>query len=101
MRTQNQSSSTFRLWGTTTFRGIQKHTAHKIILDTVSYRRPQASSRKEKLDKQLTRQSSSTPSLSITDGHHYRKVLYDTKAELGDKIDKVAVMICKLAKEIV
>ena len=27
------------LWGTTNFRGVEKHTPHKIILDTVSYRR--------------------------------------------------------------
>ena len=34
--------------------------------------------------------------MSIRDGHH-RKVLFDTKEELGDKIDKLAVMIGKLA----
>ena len=51
---------------------------------------------KEKLDRQLTRQSSSTPFMSIRDGHN-RKVSLDTKDELGDKIDKLAVMIGKLA----
>ena len=51
---------------------------------------------KEKLDKQLTRQSSSTPFMSIRDGHS-RKVLFEQKEELGDKIDKLAVMIGKLA----
>ena len=51
---------------------------------------------KEKLDRQLTRQSSSTPFMSIRDGHN-RKVSLDTKEELGDKIDKLAVMIGKLA----
>ena len=44
------------------------HTSHKIILDTVPYRRPKTSSRvstakriltKEKLDKELTRQGQS------------------------------------------
>ena len=34
--------------------------------------------------------------MSIRDGHD-RKVSYDTKEELGDKIDKLAVMIGKLA----
>ena len=34
--------------------------------------------------------------MSIRDGHH-RKVSFDTKEELGDKIDKLAVMIGKLA----
>ena len=50
---------------------------------------------KEKLDRQLTRQSSSTPFMSIRFGHN-RKVSFDTK-ELGHKIDKLAVMIGKLA----
>ena len=50
---------------------------------------------KEKLDKQLARQSSSTPFMSIMDGHN-RKVSFDTKEKLGDKIDKLAVMIGKL-----
>ena len=51
---------------------------------------------KEKLYRQLTRQSSSTPFMSIRDGHN-RKLSFDTREELGDKIDKLAVMIGKLA----
>ena len=51
---------------------------------------------KEKLDRQLMGQSLSTPGMSIRDGHN-RKVSFDTKEELGDKIDKLAVMIGKLA----
>ena len=51
---------------------------------------------KETLDRQLTGQTSSTPFMSIRDGHH-RKVSFDTKEELGDKIDKLAVVIGKLA----
>ena len=51
---------------------------------------------KEKLDRQLTRQTSSTPFMSIRDGHN-RKVSFDTKEELGGKIDKLVVMIGKLA----
>ena len=50
---------------------------------------------KEKLDRQLTGQSSSIPLMNIRDGHN-RKVSFDTKEELGDKIDKLAVMIGKL-----
>ena len=34
--------------------------------------------------------------MSIRDGHN-RKVSFDTKEELGDKIDKLVVMIGKLA----
>ena len=51
---------------------------------------------KETLDKQLAGQISSTPFMNIRDGHH-RKVSFDTREELGDKIDKLAVMIGKLA----
>ena len=51
---------------------------------------------KEKLDRQLTGQSSSTLFMSIRDGNN-RKVSFDTKEELGYKIDKLAVMIGKLA----
>ena len=51
---------------------------------------------KEKLDKQLAGQSSSNPFMSIRDGHH-RKVSFHTREELGKKIDKLAVMIGKLA----
>ena len=51
---------------------------------------------KKKLDRQLTGQSSSTPFMSIRDGYN-RKVSFDTKEELGDKIDKLAVIIGKLA----
>ena len=42
---------------------------------------------KEKLDRQLTGQPSFTPFMSIRDGHK-RKVSFDAKEELGDKIDK-------------
>ena len=51
---------------------------------------------KEKLDRQLTRQSSSTPFMSIRHGYN-NKVSFDTKEDLGDKIDKLAVMIGKSA----
>ena len=51
---------------------------------------------KEKLDKQLTGQSSSNPFMSIREGHS-RRVSFDTRGELGNKIDKLAVMIGKLA----
>ena len=51
---------------------------------------------KEKLDKQLAVQSLCTPFMSIKDGH-YRKVSFDTRDELGDNIDELAVMIGKLA----
>ena len=51
---------------------------------------------KEKIDKQLLGQSSSTTFMSIKDSHS-RKVSFGTREELGDKIDKLAVMISTLA----
>ena len=51
---------------------------------------------KEKLDKQLTVQTSTSPFLSIRDGTD-RRVSFNTKDELGDKIDKLTVMMSKLA----
>ena len=39
---------------------------------------------------------SSTPFMSIRDGHH-RKVSFDIREELGNKIDKLPAMIDKLA----
>ena len=51
---------------------------------------------KEKIDKQLLGESLSTPFKSIKDSHH-RRVSFDTKEELGDKIDKLEVTIMKWA----
>ena len=72
-------------------------------MDTVPYRRPKASSRnskenidKEKLDKQLTGQASTSPFMSIREGAS-RKVSFDTRDKLGDKIDKLTVMLGRLA----
>ena len=50
---------------------------------------------KEKLDKQLTGQSSSSPFMSIKG--HSRRVSFDTREELNDKTDKLMVMVGKLA----
>ena len=51
---------------------------------------------KEKLDKQLTGQASTSPFMRIREGVS-RKVSFDTRDELGDKIDKLTVMIGRLA----
>ena len=51
---------------------------------------------KEKIDRQLSGQSSSTPFMSIKDNHS-RRVTFDKGDELGGKIDKLTVMIGKLA----
>ena len=51
---------------------------------------------KEKVDKQLTGQISTRPFMSIWDGIN-RKVSFNTRDELGDKIDKLTVMLGKFA----
>ena len=51
---------------------------------------------KEKLDKQLTGQISTSPFLSIRDRTD-RRVSFNAKDELGDKIDKLRVLMSKLA----
>ena len=87
-------SKSFRLWGTMNPQSIPKHTSHKIILDIISHRRliqaVETAKRiliKEKLDKQLTGQASTSPFMSFRDGIN-RKVSFNTRDELGDKIDK-------------
>ena len=51
---------------------------------------------KEKLDKQLTGQTSTSPFMSIRDGTE-RKVSFNARDELGDKIDKLTAMMDRLA----
>ena len=51
---------------------------------------------KEKIDRQLAGQSSSTPFMSIKDSYN-KKVTFDTQDGLEDKIDKLTVMMGKLA----
>ena len=55
---------------------------------------------KEKLDKQLTGKASTSPFISIREGAS-RRVSFDTREELNDKIDKLTVMIGKLVVKIV
>ena len=51
---------------------------------------------KEKLDKHLTGQTSTSPFMNIRDGTE-RKVLFNARDELGDKIDKLTAMMVRLA----
>ena len=51
---------------------------------------------KEKLDKQLTGQTFTSPFLSMREGTD-KRVSFDTRDELGDKIDKLTVVMSKLA----
>ena len=49
---------------------------------------------KEKLDRQLTGQTSTSPFMNIRDGTD-KRVSFNTRDELGDKIDKLTVMMSK------
>ena len=51
---------------------------------------------KEKLDKQLTGQTSTSPFMSVRDRTD-RRVSFNTRNKLGDKIDKLTVVMSKLA----
>ena len=51
---------------------------------------------KEKLEKQLTGQTPTSPFMSVRDGTD-RRVSFNTRDELGDKIDKLTVVMSKLA----
>ena len=50
---------------------------------------------KEKLDRQLTGQTPTSPFMNIRDGND-RRVSFNTRDELGDKIDKLTLMMSKL-----
>ena len=50
---------------------------------------------KEKLDKQLTGQTSTSPFMNIRVGTE--KVLFNARDELGDKLDKLTAMMGRLA----
>ena len=51
---------------------------------------------KEKLDKQLTGQTSPSPFMSVRNRTD-RRVSFNIREELGDKIDKLTVIMSKLA----
>ena len=51
---------------------------------------------KEKLDKQLTGQNSTSPFMGVREGAD-RRVSFNTRDELRDKIDKLTVVMSKLA----
>ena len=51
---------------------------------------------KEKLDKQLTGQTSTTPFMNVRDGTK-RKVSFNARDELGDKLDMLTVVMSRLA----
>ena len=68
----------------------------------IPHRGPQTSGRdsqkiltKEKIDRQLVGQSSSTPFMSIKDSC-YKKVTFDTQDSLEEKIDRPLVMMSNL-----
>ena len=72
-------------------------------MDTIPYRKFKAGSRdskknfdQRKLDKHLTGQTSISPFMSIREETN-KKVSFDTRHELRDNIDKLTVMLGRLA----
>ena len=96
-------SYTFRLWGTTNFRSIPNTLPTKLywVLFPIDDLRQAVETvkrilTKEKIDRQLARQSSSTPFMSIKDNYN-KKFTFDTWDGEEDKIDKLTVMMGKSA----
>ena len=54
---------------------------------------------KEKVDRQITDQTSTSPFMSVRDGTE-RRVPFNTRDELGDKIDKLTVVMSKQQKTV-
>ena len=54
---------------------------------------------KEKIDRQLAGQSSSTPFMNIKDRYISKKVTFDTQDSLEEKIDRLTSMISKLTAQ--
>ena len=54
---------------------------------------------KEKIDRQLAHQSSLTPFLNIKDWYISKKVTFDTHHSLDEKIDRLTLMLSKLAAQ--
>ena len=54
---------------------------------------------KEKIDRQLVGQSSSTPFLSIKDSYVCKKATFDTKDSLEAKIDRLMTMMSRLSDQ--
>ena len=53
---------------------------------------------KEKLDKQLTGQTSTSPFMNVRDGTE-RKMSFNTRDELGDKIEKLTIVMSRLTSK--
>ena len=84
------------------FSGIQKHAPYKyvLVLFPIENLRQAVETVKriltrEKIDRQLGRQSSSTPFMSVKNSYNNR-VTFSTQDGLEDKIDKFTTMMGKL-----
>ena len=95
-------SNTLRLWRTTGIGSIQSIPTklYWILFPIEDLRQAVETAKriltKEKLDKQLTGQTSAGPFMNIRDGTE-RKVSFNARDELGEKIDKLTVMMSRLA----
>ena len=50
---------------------------------------------KEKIDRQVAGQSSSTPFMSMKDNYNNKKVTFDTQDRLQDTLNRLTVMMSK------
>ena len=97
------SSNTFRLWRAIILEVFKNTLPTKLywILFSIEDLRQVVDTvkrilTKEKLDKRLTDQTSTSPFMNVRDGTE-RKVSFNTRDELGDKIDKLTVVMSRLA----
>ena len=51
---------------------------------------------KEKIDRQLAGQSSTTPLMNIKDNYNYKKVIFNMQDGLEDKADRLTIMMSQL-----
>ena len=54
---------------------------------------------KEKIDRQLAGQSSSTPFMNIKDGYNSKKVTFNMQDSLDDKVDRLTSMMSRLTTQ--
>ena len=89
----------------TNIRSLQKHTSYKIILGSLpimDLRQAVETAKriltKEKIDRQLAGQTSSTPFMNIRDGFN-KRVTFDMTDHMDQKINKLMVMMGRLVTE--
>ena len=104
-KSHKTSCYTLRLSRATKIRTFQKHTPTKlyqVLFSIMDLRQVVETAKriltKEKIDRQLAGQTSSTPFMNIRDGIN-KRVTFDMTDSVEQKIDKLRVMMVKLVTE--